>query len=79
MQCEQTQHAGASIDQERLLAFLKEPESYPHGPPSVTVVPTHGAFVGIAPPYVYKVKKPVDMGFLDFSTLEHLTDKSGAR
>jgi aminoglycoside phosphotransferase family enzyme len=27
-------------------------------------------FVFIAPPFVYKIKKPVNFGFLDFSTLE---------
>ena len=31
---------------------------------------THVSDIFIAPPYVYKVKKPVDLGFLDFSTLE---------
>ncbi len=31
---------------------------------------THISDIFIAPPYVYKVKKPVDLGFLDFSTLE---------
>ena len=31
---------------------------------------THISIVAIASPYVYKVKKPLDLGFLDFSTLE---------
>jgi hypothetical protein len=31
---------------------------------------THISVVFLAAPYVYKVKKPVDFGFLDFSTLE---------
>ena len=31
---------------------------------------THSSFVFIASPFVYKVKKPVNFGFLDFSTLE---------
>ncbi|MBL9173646.1 MAG: AAA family ATPase [Verrucomicrobiales bacterium] len=33
------------------------------------MVQTHSAFVFFAPPYVYKVKKAVNLGFLDFSTL----------
>lgn len=55
--------------QERLLPFLMDPASYPHQPRSVRMVQTHSAFVFIAPPYVFKVKKAVDLGFLNFSTL----------
>ena len=59
-----------SSNQERLLAFLLDPKSYPHRPRKVQPVQTHASFVFIAPPFVLKVKKPVDFGFLDFSTLE---------
>lgn len=52
-----------------LMAFLKDSASYPYHPASVRLVQTHASFVAIASPYVYKVKKPVDFGFLDFSTL----------
>src|SRR5205823_3593084 len=38
------------------------------------LVQTHASFVFIAPPFVLKVKKPVDFGFLDFSTLEKRRD-----
>lgn len=54
---------------EDLLAFLADPDSYPHGPDRVRVVQTHISYVALAPPLAYKVKKPVDLGFLDFSTL----------
>jgi uncharacterized protein len=53
-----------------LLAFLSNPASYPHQPRHVRVIQTHASYVAIVPPYVYKVKKPVDFGFLDFTTLE---------
>ena len=33
-------------------------------------IQTHISWVFIASPFVFKVKKPVDLGFLDFSTLE---------
>ncbi|NIP97017.1 MAG: phosphotransferase, partial [Akkermansiaceae bacterium] len=56
--------------QERLIPFLLEPRSYPHRPAGVRMVQTHASLVFIAPPYVYKLKKAVDFGFLDFSTLE---------
>ncbi len=58
------------LDQERLLPFLSDPASYPHHPDSVRLIQTHASFVFLAPPYVYKIKKAVDFGFLDFSTLE---------
>ncbi|HVY55405.1 MAG TPA: AAA family ATPase [Thermodesulfobacteriota bacterium] len=53
-----------------LIDFLLEPSSYPHNPGTVTHIQTHISDVFIAAPFVYKVKKPVDLGFLDFSTLE---------
>ena len=53
----------------RLLAFLRDPASYPHHPLEVSELHTHGSLVFIVPPLVYKVKKPVNFGFLDFSTL----------
>ena len=56
--------------QEQLLPFLLNANSYPHRPRRVRLVQTHSSFVFIVPPFVYKVKKPVNFGFLNFSTLE---------
>jgi uncharacterized protein len=56
--------------QERLIAFLESPASYPHRPAKVRAIQTHISWVFIASPFVFKVKKPVNLGFLDFSTLE---------
>lgn len=58
------------IDQEQLLPFLLDPNSYPHHPRQVKMVQTHGSFVFLAPPLVFKVKKSVNFGFLNYSTLE---------
>jgi aminoglycoside phosphotransferase family enzyme/predicted kinase len=55
---------------ERLIPFLESPASYPHGPPEIRLIQTHISWVFIAPPFVFKVKKAVNFGFLDFSTLE---------
>ncbi|GAB4333292.1 MAG: hypothetical protein Kow0089_01770 [Desulfobulbaceae bacterium] len=49
---------------------LLDPTVYPHEAPSVELVQTHISFVVLAGDYVYKFKKPVDFGFLDFSTLD---------
>lgn len=54
----------------KLLKFLEKPDAYPHDPEYVEHVQTHISHVFIAPPFVYKVKKPVDFGFLDYSTLK---------
>lgn len=62
--------ASISPSQEKLLEFLKDPESYPHKPDRVEIVQTHASILAIASPFVYKLKKPFDFGFMDFSTLE---------
>jgi hypothetical protein len=53
-----------------LLAFLSDARSYPHRPRRLRVVETHASWLALAGRYVFKVKKPVNLGFLDFSTLE---------
>ena len=57
-------------DTESLVTFLSSPASYPHGPREVRVIQTHISWVFLASPFVFKVKKPVNLGFLDFSTLD---------
>lgn len=54
----------------RVLDFLSDAASYAHRPERVTMMQTHASWVFIAPPLVCKIKKPVNLGFLDFSTLE---------
>lgn len=48
---------------------LRNRSFYPHHPKKLQFVQTHGSLVVIAKPYVYKIKKPVDFGFMDYSTL----------
>jgi len=55
---------------EALRDALTDPRAYPHAPDRVQLEQTHISLVAIVPPRVYKVKKPVDLGFLDFRTLE---------
>jgi aminoglycoside phosphotransferase family enzyme/predicted kinase len=57
-------------DRRNLLSFLGSAKSYPHNPREIRHCQTHASDVFIAPPFVYKIKKPVDFGFLDFTTLE---------
>ncbi len=53
-----------------LINDLKNPESLPDRTKRVNVIQTHISIVFLTDHFVYKVKKPVDFGFLDFSTLE---------
>ncbi len=54
----------------RLIEALKNPRAYPHHPKTVRVVQTHISVVFIADELVFKIKKPVNFGFLDFSDLD---------
>jgi hypothetical protein len=49
---------------------LQRPEAYPHDPPEVELVQTHISYVFLAGDEVFKLKKPVNLGFADFRTLE---------
>ncbi len=49
---------------------LSTPDAYPHAPQEITFKQTHISLVALAPPWVYKIKKPVSLAFLDFSTRE---------
>ena len=49
---------------------LMDPKVYPGNPEKVELMQTQMSFVFLADDYVYKVKKPVDLGYLDYTTLE---------
>lgn len=49
---------------------LLEQQVYEHDAQEIQLVQTHISFVILAGDFVYKFKKPVDFGFLDFSSLE---------
>jgi aminoglycoside phosphotransferase family enzyme/predicted kinase len=52
------------------IAALLSPEAYPHKVGRIDLIQTHISYVFLAGDFVYKLKKPVDLGFLDFTTLE---------
>ena len=52
-----------------LIQGLLEPAAYPYAVGQVELVQTHISYVLLAGDFVYKIKKPVDFGFLDFTTL----------
>lgn len=50
---------------------LLRPDAYPTPPPGhVGLAETHASWVFLTEADVYKIKRPVDLGFLDFSTVE---------
>ncbi|MEX2497603.1 MAG: AAA family ATPase [Wenzhouxiangellaceae bacterium] len=54
----------------KLISALQKPEAYSHAVDEVELIETHISWVLLAGDFVYKIKKPLDLGFLDFSTLE---------
>ena len=58
------------MESSKIFENLKNPQLYGPKVESVDVLQTHISFVALTGAYAYKVKKPVNFGFLDFSTLE---------
>lgn len=50
-------------------ALLTDPACYDHAVGQVRLIETHISWVLLTGEVAYKIKKPVDLGFLDFSTL----------
>lgn len=57
-------------NQARLVQALLDPACYPHPVDRVERIETHISTVLLAGEYAYKIKKPLDLGFLDFTRLE---------
>jgi uncharacterized protein len=53
-----------------LIKALCEARAYDHGVATVRSIETHISWVLLTGQFAYKIKKPVNFGFLDFSTLE---------
>ena len=56
--------------QKQVVDALMKPEAYDEDPGEIELVQTHISFVFLTRRFVYKVKKAVNLGFLDFTTLE---------
>ncbi|UFS69679.1 AAA family ATPase [Geomonas sp. RF6] len=54
----------------KLKKSLLKPEAYPEPTTSVRLIETHVSLLFVTDSYVYKVKKPVDFGFINFSTVD---------
>jgi aminoglycoside phosphotransferase family enzyme/adenylate kinase family enzyme len=53
-----------------LISALRRKEAYDHPVDDISLRETHISWVFLTGHYAYKIKKPVDFGFLDFTSLE---------
>jgi uncharacterized protein len=56
--------------QKQVIEALQKPEAYDENPGKIELIQTHISYVLLTKNFVYKIKKAVNFGFLDFSTLE---------
>jgi len=57
-------------DYAQIIAGLAQPEAYPHPVDRFAHIETHASHVFLVGDLAYKLKKPVNLGFLDFGTLQ---------
>jgi hypothetical protein len=57
------------LPQRQLIEALCDPECYPHAARTVRLLETHISWVLLAGRYAYKIKKALNLGFLDFTDL----------
>ena len=60
----------SNTDFTQLIAGLLLPTAYDHAVDEIHTVETHISVVILTGQFAYKIKKPVDLGFVDFATLE---------
>jgi hypothetical protein len=65
-----TIHSTHAPDVPPLIDALLDPGRYPHPVDRVDLLQTHGAWVLLAGDRAYKIKKPVCLYFMDFSSLD---------
>jgi aminoglycoside phosphotransferase family enzyme len=53
-----------------IVKALLQPQPYPHKAHKIELVQTQMSFIFLTGEYVYKIKKPVNLGYLDYTTLE---------
>jgi len=59
-----------SDDSRALVESLRLAAAYPHSVSRIELLETHISWVLLTGDFAYKLKKPVDLGFVNFSTLE---------
>jgi uncharacterized protein len=62
--------AKKKMAQKELIDALLKPDAYPENTEKIELIQTHISLVFVTDKFVYKVKKAVNFGFLDFSSLD---------
>ena len=62
--------AGRASVQKQVVEALMKPEAYDEETSEIELIQTHISFIFLTRDFVYKVKKAVNFGFLDFTSLE---------
>jgi aminoglycoside phosphotransferase family enzyme/gluconate kinase len=57
-------------DLDEIARRLQRPDAYPHSTGRFELIETHISVILLTGEFAYKLKKPVNLGFLDFSTAE---------
>ena len=66
-----TQTTGTPEQEQKILVrALLNPACYPHAVENIKMIETHISYVFLTGSYAYKLKKEVNLGFLDFTTLK---------
>lgn len=60
----------SNLQQPELIKSLMRADVYDHSTKKIQLIETHISWVILTGDYAYKIKKPCNLGFLDFSTLE---------
>jgi len=58
------------MNQTKLIIALQQPQVYNHPVAEIRLIETHISWLILTGDYAYKIKKPVDFGFLNFSSLD---------
>lgn len=59
-----------AMNQNKIIDAFLNPEFYDHSVDHIELIETHISWVFLTGRFAYKIKKPVDFGFLDFTHLE---------
>lgn len=59
-----------AVKLQKIISHLQSAERFPHAVDGFRVIETHISYILLTGEFAYKFKKPVDLGFLDFTTLE---------
>ncbi len=65
-----TSQDATALQADLVKQLLTQPACFPHATDDIEHIETHISHLLLVGDHVYKIKKPLDLGFLDFSTLE---------